>query len=376
MSRQKLYHIYYNTAGNSGLYLKPILDALGDSYEQRAFVNRYYPLNSPQCEKIFFEITEKNEHNCHKLILKLTHLRKVIRYLELKQNNKKLLRKIKRDHPEYINYSLTNMPDALGFLKKIRNISSETKLIITCHDVSPFRETHHIPYKKIYDFADYLLVHNENSIEILIHEYGIKKSKILYHPFPIIDISLLKSQKINADHVAPVFLMIGVMREEKGIQYLVDAWERLGEKFAGQLIIAGYKPDNVCINFDKIIGFKNVTVIPRSLSDDEYVDLIDRSDYVVFPYNKVCNSGVLSTVVSKGKVPITTLLPTFMESKYVFPELMCAPADSDALKKLINEAADNFSDNYHGQSENVLSALKIDRATFASQVKAAYETIK
>ena len=48
-------NIYYNTSGNSGLYLNPIYEALKEKYNQKFFVNKYYPLNL--CE---FEMASNN----------------------------------------------------------------------------------------------------------------------------------------------------------------------------------------------------------------------------------------------------------------------------------------------------------------------------
>lgn len=39
------------------------------------------------------------------------------------------------------------------------------------------------------NMADFLLVHNENSIVDLMQYYQIKPSKIICHPFPIMDLN-------------------------------------------------------------------------------------------------------------------------------------------------------------------------------------------
>ena len=85
----KIVHIYYNTSGNSGLYLNPIYEALKKDYEQILFVNKYYPLEIREFKKIFFSLSERNENNKHRIILRLGKIRKIIRIGELILGNRK-----------------------------------------------------------------------------------------------------------------------------------------------------------------------------------------------------------------------------------------------------------------------------------------------
>src|SRR5699024_1867494 len=136
--------------------------------------------------------------------------------------------------------------------------------------------TSRIKYQEIYDYADFLIVHTQNAINILKELYKVNANKILYHPFPIIDLSLLRKHE-SKEHKKeqPNFLFIGVIRQEKGVQNLIDAWERLGPSFPAQLHIAGFKPDDVQIDTNKINNFPNVKLTIRSLSDMEYFDAVD-----------------------------------------------------------------------------------------------------
>ena len=373
---EKLFHIYYNTSGNSGLYLNPIYEALKEKYNQKFFVNKYYPLNLCEFEKLFFGLTEKNENNPHKWILKMQFTRKLLRGIELVIGNHKLLGIIKMKHPDIINYSLTNMPDAYHVLRRIKRALPKTKLIVTCHDVIPFQETNNIPYQEIYNIADYLLVHNINSAEILKESYKVNGNKILFHPFPLIDISVLKEKGSERSSLTPTFLFIGVMRKEKGVQTLIDAWNRLGKNFNAKLIVAGYKPADVELDFSPIEIFSNVILKIKTLSDLEYFDLVDMADYVLFPYLKVGNSGVLSTIVSMGKVPITTRLPTFVESDYVLDELTCAPGDSHQLAELLMKIAADFPRSYKTQKIYVENSLNRNIELFTVLTNKAYAKIK
>ena len=375
MRKKKLVHIYYNTSGNSGLYLNPIKEALDNEFDQAFLVNYYYPLDCSSFYKWFFKYTEKNENNTNVKLLSHKRIRKIVRFAELKIANQKVMKYLKSVKPDAINYSLTNMPDALSFLRKIKSNLPNCNIIVTCHDVVPFQATNGIDYQGIYDLSDYLLVHTTNAIEILQNQYGVSTEKIMYHPFPLIDLSLISSlestERVERNH--PNFLFIGVMRKEKGVQTLVDAWEKLGSEFKARLHIAGFKPDNVSIDLHRIESFSNFKSTIKSLSDYEYLDAVRAADYVVFPYSQVGNSGVLSTVVSLGKVPITTKLPTFLESEYCLEELSCEPDNVDALAELLKKVSATYQEKYNDEVKYIMRKLSYNKKLFAQSTLVAYK---
>lgn len=263
---RKVVHIYYNTSGNSGLYLNAIYSALANEYKQTLFVNKYYPLMNKDFKAILFPLTERNENNCHKFILRYSFIRKAVRFVELLIGNARIVKFVKNNAPDIINYSLTNMPYALCFLRKLIKVSPKSKLVVTCHDVVPFASTSGIAYRDIYLMADYLIVHTDNAIDTLVNKFNVPREKILFHPFPIIDLSLLRKDSLSIRRDNKLcFLFLGVMRKEKGVQTLIDAWAILGENFAANLVIAGFKPDDVDIDFSQIAKFKNVRIINKML---------------------------------------------------------------------------------------------------------------
>lgn len=375
--KRKLAHIYYNTAGNSGLYLNPIVEALNSYYEQKAYVNKYYPLNEKNFHRLFFRFTEKNEINPHRLLKKDTNIRKLLRFCELQIGNYQLLKQLKIFRPDIINYSLTNMPDAPYLLKRIRKVLKDVKIVVTCHDVVPFQATGIIDYRTVYELADYLVVHTYGAIEILKREYQISYDKILYHPFPLIDLNRLNVVVSGEDtHSVPRFLFIGVMRQEKGVQVLVNAWKELGPNFDGKLTIAGFRPENVKIDFSHIRNYKNVKIIEKMLSDEEYLKIVKEADYIVFPYSKVGNSGVLSTVVSLKKVPITTKLPTFIESRYCIKELTCNSDNEKELAALIEAVRFKYWPQYNEEQRYIEKELAISKEEYAQSIRNAYRKIQ
>ena len=375
-NKKKIVHIYYNTSGNSGLYLNPIRTSLASKFEQVFLVNYYYPLVIEEFKRYFFRLTEKNENNPHKLLLKIGFFRKVIRFVELQSANRKILNYLKKAKPDAVNYSLTNMPGARAFLKRMKKMIPDCKLIVTCHDVVPFHATSIVDYEGIYRLADYLLVHTMNAKAILENQYGVIDEQIIYHPFPLIDLSLLQNRTVwEKEGDAPAFLFIGVMRREKGVQTLVNAWSILGPEFPATLHIAGYKPDDVTIDTSRVESFPNFKITMKSLSDGEYLAAVEEADYVVFPYSQVGNSGVLSSIVSLGKVPITTKLPTFLESDYCMEDLSCEPDNPEELAMLIRYICQNHKKKYSEKVQEILTKLEVNKNEFADLTLKAYEKV-
>lgn len=341
-----IYHIYYSSPGNSGLYLDRIYESLKGSIKQKLFVNHYYPFDYEDARRIFFKFSEKHENN-NSLVVK-SKLRKPIRLLEQYMGYLKIIFESIKDKPELINYSLNNLPGCLMLFRAMRLFNKQIKIAVTCHDVSEFKSTSFINYKKIYQYADYLIVHNEESKKLLMSAYHVKPQKIYQYGFPDMDISKLVTgnmsvgKEMNSDNADSIkkFLFIGVIREEKGLNYLIDAWTKIGDRPDYELHIAGRDPEQVNCDFEKISDYRNVILKIKRLTDQEYLQAINWADFVVFPYEKVGNSGVLSTVAKFNILPIVSDLDYFTNHDLVDKDFVFTACDSNALVEAIQKAHD------------------------------------
>lgn len=315
-----IYHIYWGTAGNAGLYMDEIYQTLHKAgFEQKCFVSYYYPFEYG--EKVFFKRTEM-EHCRYKGIM-----RKLMQAWELFFGLTKVLFLSLKDKPEVINYSYAGWGNGLiyNFLWVLRKVNNG-KLIITCHDVIPSMRNaqaynNEVKMKgKIYGLAEGYLVHNENSIEDLNRLFGIGRDKIYIHPFPLMDLSKLDKKQDEEPTRRYDFLFIGHLRKEKGIDFLFDSWvEYHKQNPDATLCIAGNAANyknyinerrNQCkdSNIELKIGF---------IKDDDYIKLVKSSNCVVFPYYAGTNSGVISTVLSMGKNIITSDIGMFSNNPLV-----------------------------------------------------------
>lgn len=366
-----IYHIYWGTAGNAGLYLDEIYQTLDKAgFDQRVFVSYYYPFDYG--EKVFFKRSEM-EHCRYKGVR-----RKMMQAFELLFALSRILLYAIKDKPKVVNYSYVSRGNRLILLFLCwLKFMSKCCLIITCHDVVPIiknKEAYNREIaikRKIYALANYYLVHTENSKNELQGLFNVREDKILVHLFPLMDLSKLdkknKEQRIKYD-----FLFIGHMRPEKGVDILYDAWIYFHKIYPdSSLCIAGNpncyeayleerksqcKDNNIDLN----LGF---------IKDDDYISLIKASRCVIFPYTGGTNSGVVSTVVSLNKDIITSNIGMFADNSFVPRRNMFEAGKSMALlQKLIDYKNGTLISD---AKEQVMKY----RQRFDTQVKDIYSTI-
>lgn len=327
-----IYHIYWGTSGNSGLYLDEIYQVLKkEGLEQRVFVNYYYPF----CygDKIFFKRGDV-AMSSYKGIA-----RKIFQLQEILLGYTKILFASRKDKPDIINYSHVGQSYffIVWFLKLIKKVSG-AKLMITCHDVNPHSNGKNEMSNryKIFHSADYLLVHTEKSIDELNNIFDIDKSKILIHPFPIMDLSKLSQDSPNP-YSKTDFLFIGHLRKDKGIEFLLESWPDFHKVCPNaKLRICGrYIPD-VSFN-EELLEKCNVEFNLRYISDDDYYHYVKAARYVILPYLQGTNSGIISTVLSLGTDVITSDLPMFTQNPLVSKKNIFVTANKASLITTLEE---------------------------------------
>lgn len=358
-----IYHIYWGTSGNSGLYLEEIYQVLKASgSEQRVFVNYYYPFDYG--DKVFFKYGDVANSKFGGIT------RKVIQLLEILWGYTRILICAARQKPKLINYSHVGHSYVFIylFLKLLKKVSG-ARLMITCHDVCP----HGLVAgemknrDKIFRTGDYLLVHNDNSIKELKELFGIDESKIVKHLFPIMDLSKL-TQDETPTFKDTDFLFIGHLRKDKGAEFLLEAWKDFHAiNKEATLKVCGRKlPDS---DFDeKELAKYNIEFHLRFIDDDEYFRYVKSARYVILPYLQGTNSGIISTVLSLGTSVVTSDIPMFRENPLVPENNMFASENKESLVAKLQELWEN-------QESSESSELNIYKADFAKGVNEVYSKI-
>lgn len=296
----KILHIYSGSQASGGLYLKKIVDTLNDveNNVQETIVSYYYPFKSNS--KVFFRFTDLAGS------LKKTKLRLVLRYLELIYGLTYSFFYSLYFKPNIINYSLNSAYLVELYFLKLISLFTNSKIFITCHDVIPFKSglvSENKDFKRrnaFFKLATKLIVHNKQSIIDLVKIYNQKEEKITFYPFPIMDLKLLQPKQPKTEKVEEHdFCFLGHLREEKGIDLLIEAWKVFNQlKPNAKLIIAGNRTSNNDKINEEELRKINITLIDRYVSDAMYLNIIESSKCIILPYLKGTNSGILSTIIS------------------------------------------------------------------------------
>lgn len=194
-------------------------------------------------------------------------------------------------------------------IKRIKALGS--KVIFTAHNLLPHEGFNRYSgvYRVIYSLVDIIIVHAEKTAEELVLKFNIPSKKIRVIPHGILTHGTL--DKIKLDNYVKrfknknvlinktVFAVLGEMMFYKGLDVVIDAWNQ-PQLDSGNiaLILAGKG------NFKKIKEIEdkeNVLVLNRFLEIEEFMAIVKIADFIILPYRRISQSGVLLTVLSEKK---------------------------------------------------------------------------
>ena len=133
---------------------------------------------------------------------------------------------------------------------------------------------------------------------------------------PIPHINTNKEKDFNSNKI--IFTSLGSARKTKGFGIIVEAIKKLKNNPIFQNIYFSLQcnhseEDKIIKNmvvFLKSLSLNNVEIIEKSLNENEYQELLERSDVVLIPYDQVIyhsnTSGIFTEAVGAGKPVIVT----------------------------------------------------------------------
>lgn len=197
------------------------------------------------------------------------------------------------------------------------------------------------------DLAQHVIVHSE-TMKKSAEEYGVPTHRIsLLYPgvpelFGTATISIRDKLRIEKD--VGIVTVFGFVRENKGIECVIDAVARLPDAV---LLIAGGAPDRVSQEYlDALLatckdrGIDDRVRVTGYLESQEVAAALTGSDVIVLPYPRDLTSAsyALSYAAASGRPIVVSDTPYFRERKRrydafeVFP-----PGDSISLASLLRE---------------------------------------
>lgn len=170
------------------------------------------------------------------------------------------------------------------------------KLVYACHDfidhVNIKRRKFIARYKKfIFNMVGTVKLFSKTQYDLFRSKYANIQS--FYSPLCLQYYGEPTEKKVDDGRVH--FLFFGSIRENKGLDLLIHAANKLGEKYSGRFVVSVCGSCSNWSEYDKLIkddGCFNLVI--RRIDNGEIPDLFVKSDYLVLPYRDVTQSGPLS----------------------------------------------------------------------------------
>jgi glycosyltransferase involved in cell wall biosynthesis len=228
-------------------------------------------------------------------------------------------------------------------------------VICAIHDIEP-----HIGTDKIfYFFLDLQIkmfknfhVFSNTQKDLLISKIDISKRNVFYAPMLLKNFG--KSEIVPPRDIIN-FLFFGTIRKNKGLEYLIDAANRLAISHKGKfrLQIAGGCEE--WSNFEKrILDYSVFDLAIEAVPNDNIPELFCKSHYLVLPYKDVTQSGPLMIAFNYGIPSIASNLPGFVENirdnetGYLFES-----ENTESLYTTMSSVILNHEANYHKLKQNL-----------------------
>lgn len=316
-----VWHIYYGTRGIAGNYIDSLVTAsIKAGLQVKAFVSSKYVYNTDNCIKCFFPLTDRTEKR-NAIILLLRAIELIIAYMVVA-----IYATMKRPR---INLHLIDDLNVTYFLIRYFKLIG-LEVYITCHDVCSHYLGKTVLRSKLMSLADKLVVHNNNAKVTLINTIGENaETKVRTYPFPFSSYeSVLDEKKQRASFTSlmniipddkPFFLFLGVVKMQKGIEFLLNAWQESDITNQANLVIAGKWTDPPYDVRYKAEQDDSCIIIDRYLSDEEFVILIKQAHFTILPYFDYTHSSVLMSCGNHDGAVILSDIELFKEIMPDYP---------------------------------------------------------
>jgi glycosyltransferase involved in cell wall biosynthesis len=327
-----------------------------------------------------------------RLNIKNPKIRRILRFLEFCGNIVALALRFLFRRPDIIHVQWVplvdrEIPVELWLLKLARQRGS--KLVYTVHNLLP-----HDPekdYKKVFDrvygMMDGLICHTRETRDRLIEEFGVDGNKLwviphgpLFYDYAPIDKQESK-RRLGYLPEHTVVLYQGLVRQYKGLDFLLDAWNKMCEKEPNaRLLIAGRGEERDMETVKgkvEALGLQSsVRLDLRYISTEELPIYYQAADIAVYPHREITQSGALMTGIAFRKPIIATALAGFREALENYENAVCVEyGDVRALSERLAEFIGNFPESEGSASGSVAHDSETSWRIIAQQTRSCYEEV-
>lgn len=223
----------------------------------------------------------------------------------------KLYKLIKRTKADLIYYNVAPNPASALII----HLMDKKKLICTAHDgkaqndSSKFGAIRTWSYNAIYKHVDHINMFSEAQAELMQKTYGPKDVHIMR-----LALKNMGNAPDNKPHDYVRFLSFGHIIYQKNIDLLIEAGNILYERgYHNFRISINGTCDNWDFYQDKIAHKEIFECNPNFITNDELLELFGSSNFAVFPYRRVSQSGVLKLAFNYNLPVIVSNIGSFKE---------------------------------------------------------------
>lgn len=221
-------------------------------------------------------------------------------------------------------------------------------------------------FKKLYKYRIKSVISHSKRTDDFLSEYGYKQKRLSVPHFRYIfpkeyNIASIPNEIQKATDSRKInLLFFGNLNKSKGIDILIEAINQLDDNTADSIniIIAGKDFDGA-IDRVALKPNRHVKVFRRHISDDELRFLYHSVDYLLLPYRKTSQSGILEMAFYFKRPIIASNVPYFRKILCEFPSFGVLAGNTSksyaiALTNIINQYDQNhfFTEKDYARYEN------------------------
>jgi D-inositol-3-phosphate glycosyltransferase len=232
------------------------------------------------------------------------------------------------------------------------------KVVFTAHNINAGKRDrsdswlNRITLRCQYALSDHIFVHTTKMKDELVGVFDVRAQKVTVIPYginnavPFTELNCeVARQQFGLQNHERVLLCFGAIKQYKGLEYLVAAFQQIAERGDYRLIIAGERKKgheeywrSIQQAIDSHPSRDKIMQKIQFIPDAETEAYFKAADVAVLPYTDIFQSGILFVAFNYGLPVIATDVGSFshdiVEDK---TGLVCRPCDSDDLAKTIEK---------------------------------------
>ena len=248
-------------------------------------------------------------------------------------------------------------------LVKFLNLFYRKKIIFEMHEVLDVMEAKmsllniysKIMGKLLFTKKNKYVVHSESDKKLILKNYSISSENVFVVPHGSYN-HYVKGESQKDSSIVNV-LFFGLLRPYKGVDYLIEAFNKIKDK-KYHLTIAGESWEGYSL---KPMANDRITIINSYISDEEVNLLFQKADVLVLPYIRASQSGPAHIAIAYGIPIIASSVGGLKESMKSYKgATFVKPKDVLGLKEAILSVKKGIVyDNPHPWSETVKKYMKV-----------------